>query len=290
MATAREIRSRIRSVKNIAKITKAMQLVAAARMRRAQQRVLEARPYADALNDVLSGLAGGAAHARHPQLIERPAERVVVIEVTPNRGLAGSLVSNIHRVVARILADNQGQKQMLVVGRKARDFARRTNTKIIGEFTEMPDGPRLTDISPIARLVTDAYTNGEIDRVILAYTKFISTLNQRPVTEQLLPVQPPEAQQQDRQQGASPTAEFSYEPDEETVLAELLPRYIEIRLFQAVLESQASEQSARMVAMRNATDNANERADDYTLALNKARQAGITREIAEIAAGAAALS
>lgn len=290
MATAREIRFRIRSVKNIAKITKAMQLVAAARMRRAQQRVLEARPYADALNEVLIGLAEGTRNARHPLLRERPAERVVIIEVTPNRGLCGSLISNIHRRVARQLADTSGQKSMVAVGRRARDFARRTRTTLVAEFTEIPDGPRLTDITPIARLVIDGYTAGEMDRVYLAYTKFISTLNQRPVIEQLLPVQPPDADDQRRERGPAPTAGFIYEPDEEAVLADLLPRYVEVRLFQSVLESQASEQSARMVSMRNATDNANERVDDLTLALNKARQAGITREIAEIAAGAAALS
>lgn len=283
MATAREIRSRIRSVRNIAKITKAMQLVAAARMRRAQGRVLEARPYADALSAVLAGLASGTANARHPLLAERSPDRVVMIEVTPDRGLCGSLISNVHRRVARTLAESTGQRQMVAVGRKARDFARRTGTEMIGEFTGLPDGPGLGDVTPIARLVTDAYANQQVDRVYLAYTKFISTLNQQAVVEQLLPVQPPE-QREDQ-----PRSTYQYEPDEEAVLANLLPRYVETRLFQAVLESQASEQSARMVAMRNATDNANERADEYTLDLNKARQAGITREIAELAAGAAAL-
>lgn len=283
MATAREIRSRIRSVRNIAKITKAMQLVAAARMRRAQSRVLEARPYADALSAVLSGLASGSANVRHPLLAERSPERLVVIEVTPDRGLCGSLISNLHRRVARSLAETAGQRQLVSVGRKARDFARRTGTQMIGEFTGLRDGPALADVTPIARLVIDAYANEQVDRVLLAYTKFISTLTQQAVIEQLLPVQPPE-QREDQ-----PRANYEYEPDEESVLAELLPRYVEIRLYQAVLESQASEQSARMVAMRNATDNANERADELTLDLNKARQAGITREIAELAAGAAAL-
>ena len=239
---------------------------------------------------MLTGLAAGSKTARHPLLIERPAEHIVIIEVTPNRGLCGSLISNIHRRVARQLADTAGQKSMVAVGRRARDFARRTRTTLLAEFTEIPDGPRLADITPIARLVIDGYTAGEMDRVYLAYTKFISTLNQRPVIEQLLPVQPAEADDQQHEQGPTQTAGFMYEPDEEAVLADLLPRYVEVRLFQSVLESQASEQSARMVSMRNATDNANERVDDLTLALNKARQAGITREIAEIAAGAAALS
>ena len=282
MATAREIRRRIRSVRNIAKITKAMQLVAAARMRRAQARVLEARPYADALSTVLAGLATNARNPGHPLLAQREPARVVVIEVTPDRGLCGSLLGNVHRRVARTLGDERGQKRMVAVGRKARDFARRTQTPLLGEFTGLVDGPMLGDIEPIARLVMDAYIEERVDRVLLAYTRFISTLTQQAVIEQLLPVVPP------TQEGV-PVGAHEYEPDEETVLAELLPRYVEVRLFQAVLESQASEQSARMVAMRNATENANERADEYTLDLNKARQAGITREIAEIAAGAAAL-
>jgi F-type H+-transporting ATPase subunit gamma len=288
VATAREIRRRIRSVKNIAKITKAMQLVAAARMRKAQQRVLEARPYADALAQVLSGLATQTGRVRHPLLAQRPPERIVIIEVSPDRGLCGSLISNLNRRVARQLVESGSKASMLVVGRKARDFARRTNTPVIGEFTNIPDNPKLTDVTPIARLVIDAYTEERADRVLLAYTRFISTLTQQPVLEQLLPVAPPEGTEPSERHAA--TSNYVYEPDEKAVLTELLPRYVEMRLYQAVLESKASFFSAQMVAMRNATDNANERADDYTLALNKARQAGITREIAELAAGAAALS
>ncbi len=283
MATAREIRRRIRSVKNIAKITRAQQLVAAARMRRAQQRVTEARPYAEALADVLAGLANQAGRARHPLLVQRPPERILVVEVTPDRGLCGALISNIHRRVARELVDRTGQKSMLAVGRKARDFARRTHTPLLAEFTGLPDSPSLADITPAARLVIDAYSDQQTDLVLLGYTRFISTLTQHAVLEQLLPVVPPQG-------AAGAVSNFLYEPDEAAVLADLLPRYIEMRLFQALLESKASEQSARMVAMRNATDNANELASDLTLTLNKARQAGITREIAEIAAGAAALS
>jgi F-type H+-transporting ATPase subunit gamma len=282
VATARELRRRIRSVKNIAKITKAMQLVAAARMRRAQSRVLEARPYAEALRQVLSGLATQAGRTRNPLLAERPANRVLVIEVTPDRGLAGSLVSNIHRRVGRELVERGSSATMVAVGRKARDFARRTRTTLLAEFTGLPDNPALSDVTPIARLIIDAYSQEQVDRVLLGYTRFVSTLNQQATLEQLLPVVPPTEE-------AVPIR-YIYEPDENAVLDELLPRYVETRLFQAVLESKASEQSARMVAMRNATDNANELARDYTLALNKARQAGITREIAEIAAGASALS
>jgi F-type H+-transporting ATPase subunit gamma len=282
VATAREIRRRIRSVRNIAKITKAMQLVAAARMRRAQTRVLEARPYADALSTVLAGLASGTRRPRHPLLAQRTAGRVVVIEVTPDRGLCGSLVGNVHRRVSRTMREEGGQTSLVAVGRKARDFARRTQTPLLGEFTGLVDGPVLSDIEPIARLVMDAYIDQRVDRVLLAYTRFVTTLTQQTILEQLLPVVPPS-------QEVQLTTHYEYEPDEDTVLAELLPRYVEMRVFQAILESQASEQSARMVAMRNATENAGARADEYTLDLNKARQAGITSEIAEIAAGAAAL-
>jgi F-type H+-transporting ATPase subunit gamma len=282
LATAREVRRRIRSVKNIAKITKAMQLVAAARMRRAQSRVTEARPYADALRQVLSGLATQAGNARQPLLVERPIERVLIIEVTPDRGLCGSLISNIHRRVGRAIVEESGKTSMVAVGRKARDFARRTNTPLVAEFTGISDSPTLADVGPVARLVIDAFTEAQVDVVLLGYTKFNSTLSQQAVLERLLPVVPPEEE-------ASPIS-YSYEPDEDAVLAELLPRYVETRLYQALLESKASEQSARMVAMRNATDSANDLARDLTLVLNKARQAAITSEIAEIAAGAAALT
>jgi len=282
VATAREIRRRIRSVKNIAKITKAMQLVAASHVRRAQARVTESRPYAEALREILAGLATQTGKVRHPLLVQRPAERILIVEITPDRGLCGSLISNLHRKVARELADRPGAKSMLAIGRKARDFARRTNTKLLAEFTGIPDRPTLSDITAAARLVIDTYSDEQVDLVLLGYTKFINTLTQQSTLEQLLPVVPPE--------GEPSTANFLYEPDENAVLADLLPRYVETRLYQALLESKASEWSARMVAMRAATDAANDMAQDYTMALNKARQAGITSEIAEIAAGAAALS
>jgi F-type H+-transporting ATPase subunit gamma len=282
VATAREVRRRIRTVRNIAKITKAMQLVAAARMRRAQSRVVEARPYADALRQVLSGLATQAGNVRQPLLAERPVQNLLIIEVTPDRGLCGSLISNIHRRVGREIVERGTPTSMVAVGRKARDFARRTNTKMIAEFTGISDSPTVADAAPIARLVIDAFSEAQVDLVQLAYTRFVNTLNQQPIIEQLLPVVPPT-------EDASPI-NYTYEPDEDAVLAELLPRYVETRIYQALLESKASEQSARMVAMRNATDSANDLASDLTLVLNKARQAAITSEIAEIAAGAAALS
>ncbi len=282
MATAREIRRRIRSVKNIAKITRAMQLVAAARMRGAQNRVIQSRPYADALRQIMSGLASQKGGPRHPLLAERPVQKILIVEVCPDRGLCGSLISNLHRKVGREVQARGGGVSMLAIGRKARDFARRTSTPLLAEYTGLPDSPTVNEVLVPAQIVTDVYSESQVDLVLLAYSKFISTLNQQAVIEQLLPVIPPE-------EVASPIR-YLYEPDENAVLAELLPRYVVTRLYQALLESKASELSAKMVAMRNATDSANELTQDLTLALNKARQAAITSEIAEIAAGAAALS
>ena len=282
MATAREIRRRISSVKNIAKITRAMQLVAAARMRGAQNRVIQSRPYADALRQILSGLASQKSGVRHPLLAERPVQKTLIVEVSPDRGLCGSLISNLHRKVGREIQARGGEISMVAIGRKARDFAHRTSTPLLAEYTGLPDSPTVNEVMAAAQIVTDAYAESQIDLVLLSYSRFISTLNQEAIIEQLLPVVPPT--------DVSSPIQYIYEPDESAVLAELLPRYIVTRLYQALLESKASELSAKMVAMRNATDSANELSQDLTLALNKARQAAITSEIAEIAAGAAALS
>ena len=282
MATAREIRRRIRSIKNIAKITRAMQLVAASRMRGAQNRVVLSRPYAEALGEILSGLASQKSGTRHPLLTERPVHKTLIVEVTPDRGLCGSLISNLHRKVGREFQSRGGEISMVAIGRKARDFARRTSTPLVAEHTGIPDSPTVSEVTESAQIVTDLFAESQVDLVLLAYSKFVSTLNQQATVEQLLPVVPPE--------GLTSPIGYVYEPDEGAVLAELLPRYVITRLYQALLESKASELSAKMVAMRNATDSANELTQDLTLALNKARQAAITSEIAEIAAGAAALS
>jgi F-type H+-transporting ATPase subunit gamma len=259
-----------------------MQLVAAARMRGAQNRVTQSRPYADALRQILSGLASQKSAARHPLLQARPVQKTLIIEVSPDRGLCGSLISNLHRKVGREFQSRSGDKSMVAIGRKARDFARRTSTPLLAEYTGIPDSPTVNEVLSAARVVIDAYAESQVDLVLLAYSKFISTLNQQAVVEQLLPVVPPEE--------LTAPISYVYEPDESAVLVELLPRYVTTRLYQALLESKASELSAKMVAMRNATENANELTQDLTLALNKARQAAITSEIAEIAAGAAALS
>ncbi len=281
MASAREIRRRIRSVKNMAQVTKAMEMVAASRMRRAQQRVLASRPYSDLLRDVINDLAAqGGGEVLHPLLEKRPIQNVGVIVVTPNRGLCGAMIANLLRVTASFMLGQPRPVQSVAVGKKGRDWLVRYGRNLVADFI-VSDQPGIGEVLPIARLVVDAYTRGEVDEVHLAFTRFVNTLAQKPEIRRLLPIEPGEDTDE---------TEWIYEPSAPEVLAEILPRYVEVQIYQTVLESIASEQSARMVAMRNATDNANDLVKDLTLTYNKARQAGITREVAEISAGAAALS
>jgi F-type H+-transporting ATPase subunit gamma len=283
MASRREIRRRIRSVKNLAQITKAMQMVAASRMRRAQARVAASRPYAEAMRDVVAQLAARSGAKEHPLLKERDIAMIELVTITPDRGLAGALVTNINRATARFVDHQTAPVRVVAVGRKGRTFAARAGLDLVAAFQDLGDSPTLADVSPIARQVLDDFSDGTIDRVFLAFTRFQSTLRQTPEIIQLLPAQPPELAA-----GASP---WNFEPDEpERVLDVLLPRYVESVIFQGMLEAKASEQSARMVAMSNATDNANEMVGELTLEMNKARQAEITKEIAEIATAAGAVT
>lgn len=287
MPSTREIRRRIRSVKSTAQITKAMELVAASRMRRAQQRVLASRPYAERMRLMLadlSALTRSEEAARFPLLASRPLQRAQVILITPDRGLAGALPTNMIRRAVRFILDEVGAPVSLVtVGRKGRDFMIRSGRQIEAEFTAIGESPTLLDLRPITQIAISDYEKGAVDAVYVIYPRFINTLSQRPEVLQVLPVQAP----------AEPTghyADFIFEPDPRVVLNSLLPRFVEVQIYQAVLDSIASEQSARMVAMRNATDNAKQLISDLTLTYNKVRQAGITTEILEIAAGASALA
>jgi F-type H+-transporting ATPase subunit gamma len=283
MASRREIRRRIRSVQNLAQITKAMQMVAASRMRRAQERVQASRPYAEAMREVVAQLAARSGARDHRLLREREVHAVELVTITPDRGLAGALVTNINRTTMRFIDRAEHPVRVVAVGRKGRNFAARARLNLIAEFTDLGDRPTTADIGPIARQVIDDFTGGNADRVYLAYTRFISTLRQTPEIIQLLPAQPPELPP-----GAAP---WNFEPDDpERVLDVLLPRYVESIIYAAVLEAIASEQSARMIAMSNATENAKEMIDELTLAMNKARQAEITKEIAEIATAASAVT
>ncbi|MGI8551180.1 MAG: ATP synthase F1 subunit gamma [Dehalococcoidia bacterium] len=292
MANLKAIRRRIRSVSTTAKTTNAMQLVAASKMRRAQARALAARPYAERLRAVLADLASlnrdtdaTDSEALHPLLAKRPMVRITLIVVSPNRGLAGGLPGNINRAAGTFVVDHGHVTSIVAVGKKGRDFFARTRTGISAEFIGLGDYPTLADTLPISRLVIDDYTEGRTDGVFMVYPRFVSTVTQRPTLQQILPVEPPEEQTEDRH-----NVEYIFEPSPAGVLNALLPRYVETQLYNAVLENAASFQSAQMVAMRNATDAAKDLVSSLTLALNKARQEQITGELLDIVGGAAAIT
>ena len=288
MASTREIRRRIRSVKNIAQVTRAMEAVAASKMRRAQQQVLATRPYADKAREVLSYIArldsgGGAMDS----LITPRAEikTVGVILVTADRGLAGGFNANVLRRAAAFLKEQRSQGrevEVIAVGKKGRDWILRYDPVLRAEFSSMPDTPSTADIGPISRTAIDDFRSGHFDEVHLIYTDFVNTLIQRPVALQILPVIP-----------AEPTVtmapDYIFEPSVEAVLEQVLLGFTEVQILQGLYESMASEHSARMVAMRNATDAANELVDELTLTYNKARQEGITRELMDIVGGSVSL-
>ena len=293
MPSLRDIRRRIRSIRNTAKITKAMELVAASRLRRAQMRVTAARPYAEAMRELmaeLGGLAPSGGEALHPLLVQREVRHVGVLLVTPDRGLAGALNTNIIRRGTEIILENEhGDSQtveVVTVGRKGQDFLIRRGRNLAGTFTGIVDRVTYDDVIPIARVVIDSFVSGAIDRALLVYPRFVSTLSQRPEVVQLLPIEPPEATSAEERQ----SLDYIFEPDPESILEELLPRYIEVQIYQAILETAASFFSAQMVAMRNATDNANDLVSSLSLTYNKVRQANITREVTEIASAAEAMA
>src|SRR6266516_5793856 len=296
MPSTREIRRRIKSVKNIAQVTRTMQMVASSKMRRAQERVHQSRPYSEQLRELVSRLArvtGEDVGEEIALLKQRPVRRIGFVVITPDRGLSGALPSNINRKTAATALEEQrrfaeqGERpavDYVVVGRKGRDFILRNNFHMLAEFTDYGDKPSLLDATAIAQVAMDSFLKGEVDVVYLVYAKFINTVTQQPVAIQLLPVQPPTEQGEE----ISPV-EYIYEPNAESIYQALLPRYVDVQVYQALLEAVASEQSARMVAMKNATDNANELIQDLTLTYNKARQATITTEILEVVSGAEAL-
>ena len=284
MATIREIRRRIKSVQNTAKVTKAMEMVAASKMRRAQERTIAARPYAEKMRHVLADLA--AQHSSdeeiHPLLVQRPVNRIALIHITPDRGLCGGLVASVNRSAAGFILEQQVPVSVVAVGRKGRDFLVRSGQEVRAEFTNLGDRPSVVDLQPIVHIVIDDYANGLIDEVHISYTQFINTMNQRPVLWRLLPIEPAAIE-------PGQNVEYIYEPSPSEVLEQLLPRFVEKELYHVILESIASEQSARMVAMRNATDNAKEVIEDLTLTYNKVRQEMITKELLDITGGAVAL-
>jgi len=287
MTTLRQIRRRIRSIQGTAKITHAMELVAASKMRRTQARALAARPYAEKMRWVLANLAQTLPfvdpEALHPLLRHHDhANTVEVVFITPDRGLCGGLPATLNRRVASFILDLGREVRVVAVGRKGRDFLRRTGQNVVAEFINIGDNPSYEELRPIAQVVMEDFIEGRADEVYVIYAHFVSTIVQRPEVYKLLPVEPPE-------EAAIWTVDYIYEPTREEVLAELVPRYVERQVYEATLEAIASAQSARMVAMRNATDNANEIMGDLTLVYNKARQDSITRELLDITGGVEAL-
>ncbi len=285
MATVRQIRRRVRSVTSIAKVTKAMELVAGSKMRRSQTRALQARPYAEKLLEVLGDLAKQQGdEEQHPFLTVRPVQRNLVLFLNANRGLAGGLPSNMNRRAATFALEQEAPVEFVTLGKKGRDFIVRTGQPLVGEFT-MPDYPGLLDTLPVTRIVLDEYESGRVDRVFLLYPRFINTAVQTPTVKQLLPIEP-----EDIRDRTVEDVDYIYEPGKEAVFAELLPRYIEMTIYQAILEAEASELSARMVAMRNATEAANEMIETLTLIYNKVRQEQITKELLDIVGGVEAMN
>lgn len=285
MANIRLIRRRIKGIQSTAKITRAMEMIATSKMRKAQERGLAGRPYAQKIMQVMADLAAlrQEGEEMHPLLQVRPVNKIGVLHITPDRGLCGGLNTNLNRRTSGFILEQEVPVSLVVVGRKGRDFMRRYKREIRAEFTNLGDRPSWLDTLPISRIIIDDYTSGEIDRVYIVYPQFISTMAQKPIVQQILPVEPAEI----------PTAQnvdYIYEPGPAEVLGQLLPRFVEMQVYHAILESIASEQSARMVAMRNATESAKELIEELTLMYNKARQEMITKELLDITGGAAALA
>ena len=280
MASQRDIRRRIGSVKNIKQITRAMQFVAASKLKRAQDATLASRPYSEKLDEVLADLAAVLDGEDHPLLAVPTGGKRLIVLITTDRPLSGPLNTNIVRFVARDIIDNPGDVAVITVGRKGRDAMRRTGVPLEAHFATFGDRPTFADVLPLARLVTDDFLAGTYGRVDIVYSHWVSTLVQRPTALTILPIQPAADTE------GIPGNQFIFEPSASAVLQQLLPRYVATRLFQAVLEAKASEESSRMVAMKNATENAEELIEDLTLSYNKVRQANITREMIEIASGA----
>src|SRR5579859_200014 len=288
MPAYRDIVRRIDSIKNTQKITKAMQVVAATRLRRAQQAVQAARPYAEKMVEVLQTTTERATEYRHPFLVRREGKRAVMVLVTTDRGLCGAVNVNNIRAATRFMQEHYPDNPRYVtIGRKGRDFLLRYRRQVIAEVSGISDRPTVAEVLPVITVALDEYTKGNADAVLLCYAKWVSTMRQEPKVQTLVPAEIPQREGDQKQSG--PRADYIYEPDPETVLDGLLPRYVETQVFQAVLENKASEYSAKMIAMQNATTAAGDLIQALTLYANKVRQAGITTELMEIVSGAEAM-
>jgi F-type H+-transporting ATPase subunit gamma len=289
MAAGKEIRGKIKSVENTKKITKAMEMVAASKMRKAQDRMRAARPYSDKIRNIAANLSTANPEYTHPFLVKQDkAKKVGIIVVTTDKGLCGGLNTNALRLVTNKMRELEGQGskiEAVAIGNKGLGFLNRIGVKVVSHAVQMGDTPHLEKLIGPVKVLLDAYQEGKLDAVYLVYTKFINTMRQEPMMEQLLPLSA------DKLQGdrGNHSWDYIYEPDAKSVIDELLVRYVEALIYQAVAENLASEQSARMVAMKAATDNAGNVINELKLVYNKTRQAAITKELSEIVAGAAAV-
>ena len=292
MAAGKEIRGKIKSVENTKKITKAMEMVAASKMRKAQQRMHAARPYSDKIRNIAANLGKAHPDYVHPFMHIHEVKSVGVIVVTTDKGLCGGLNTNVLRGVTNKLRDLQAdgvKAQAVAIGNKGLGFLNRIGAQVVSHVTHLGDTPHLEKLIGPVKVLLDAYTRGELSAVYLSYTKFINTMKQEPVLEKLLPLSADQIQSDAQASGPQHDWDYLYEPDAQAVIDELLVRYVEALVYQAVAENMASEQSARMVAMKAATDNAGSVISELKLVYNKTRQAGITKELSEIVAGAAAV-
>lgn len=281
----RELKRKIKSTQNMKQITKAMEMIAAANLRKAQLAAESARPYADKMKEVISSIAAGTKDAIHPMLQKRPIRKTGYLVITSDRGLAGGYNANILRMVMNNIRERHASPDeyvVFVIGRKGRDFFRKRNIPLADEVTGLPDSPRFADIKEIASKAVQYFADEKYDQLYLVYNKFNSPISQTPVERQLLPLADVTSE--------GPVTDYEYEPSAEEVLGVLLPKYAETLIYSALLEGKASEFGARMTAMGNATKNATDMISGLTLQYNRARQASITQEITEIVAGANALS
>ena len=288
MSNAREIRGKIKSVKNTKKVTKALEMVSASKIRKAEEQMARTRPYTRMMKQVAGHIAQANPEYRHPFMVERQAVKAVgFILITTDRGLCGGLNANLFKKTLTALRhwdEEQGASvEMVTIGRKGRSFFRRLGVTMGGHIEHLGEEPQLNDIIGVVKVMLDKYRAGELDRVFLVYNDFVNTMTQRPMVEQLLPL-PPSDDGDMRENW-----DYLYEPSAQEVLDDVLVRYIEVLVYQGVVENHASEHAARMVAMKAASDNANELIDNLTLVYNKARQAAITQELSEIVGGAAAI-
>ena len=286
MAVGKEIRNQIKSVKNTQKITRAMEMVAASKMRKAQDRMSASRPYAEKIRNVISHLAHAHPEYQHTYMQDREVKRVGFIIISSDRGLCGGLNSNLFRANVRELRnwDEKGVGiDLCTVGTKATGYFRRLGSKILADAGHLGDAPEIEDLIGTVKVMLDAFDNGEIDRLYVVYNKFVNTMTQEPRLDQLLPIEKSESKELEHHW------DYIYEPEAKEVLTDLLTRYIESLVYQALVENIACEQAARMVAMKAASDNAGSMIDDLELVYNKARQAAITQELSEIVSGAAAV-